>query len=242
MREAVSRIAAGRGAWVWLLLEPVIHMAFMSLLFTLIRMRSVGGIDTVSWLIAGMMSFFMFKRAGTQARNALSANLTLFAYRQVRPVDTVLVRAVLEGFLMTLITLIVSAGALLFSANILPDDPLGVFSAFFSLWLHGLGYGLIMSVVSKLIPEAGKILDIIMGPLYMVSGVIFPLASVPPPYREWLLFNPLAHGVEAARLGVSSFYHAVPELDMLYCYEFALASIFLGLALHRRFETKLVTQ
>lgn len=240
LREAVSRISAGRAAWAWLLVEPLVHIVFMILVFTFIRMRAVGGIDTGAWLIIGLMSFFMFKRAGTQARNALKANSTLFNYRQVKPVDTVLIRAFLEGFLSLLITLIVATGAVFFDIDVMPDDPLTVFAAFFGLWLIGLGYGLVVSVITELVSELGKVLDIAMTPLYMVSGVIFPLSSLPVSFREWLLLNPLAHGVEAARMGVSSFYHVIPELDMAYLYEFGLGSIFLGLALHRHFETKLI--
>ncbi len=240
LREAVSRVSAGRAAWVWLLLEPVVHLVFLILLFTFIRMREVGGIETGAWLIAGLMSFSMFKQTGTQARNALNANRTLFAYRQVKPVDTVLMRAFLEGFLSILITLIVSAGAIFFDINVFPHDPLTVFGAFFGLWLIGLGYGLVLSVITDLVPELGKIVSIAMTPLYLVSGVIFPLSSLPASFREWLLLNPLAHGVEAARAGISPFYHAMPELDIAYLYEFGLISIFLGLALHRHFATKLI--
>lgn len=227
---------------MWLLAEPIIHIVFMLLLFTFIRMRTVSGIDTGAWLLSGMMCFFMFKRAGTQARNALTANQQLFAYRQVKPVDTVLVRAAMEGFLTVLITLILGAGVLLFNIDVLPDDPLNIFAAFFGSWLIGLGYGLIMSAATGLVSELGKVLDIIMMPLYMISGVIFPLSILPVQYRQWLLLNPLAHSVEAARSGISSYYHVIPELDIAYIYEFALGAIFLGLALHRRFETKLVTR
>ncbi|MDD5275415.1 MAG: ABC transporter permease [Methylovulum sp.] len=240
LREAVSRISAGRAAWAWLLVEPVIHIAFMIVIFTVVRMRAVGGIETGAWLIAGLMSFFMFKRAGTQARNALNANSTLFAYRQVKPVDTVLMRALLEGFLSIIITVIVCIGALFFNINVAPDDPLTVFVAFFGLWLIGIGYGLILSVITTLVSEIGKVIDIAMTPIYMVSGVIFPLANLPVSFRKVLLLNPLAHGVEAARMGVSSYYHVIPELDIAYLYECGLGSIFLGLALHRYFETKLI--
>ena len=40
----------------------------------------------------GMLAYFMFQRTATQVMNAISANQALFAYRQVKPADTVLVR------------------------------------------------------------------------------------------------------------------------------------------------------
>jgi capsular polysaccharide transport system permease protein len=126
--------------------------------------------------------------------------------------------------------------------GVFPSDPLAVLEAFFGLWLVGLGFGLVTSVVTELIPEAGQILKLIMKPLYLISGVVFPLALVPQPYRQWLMLNPVAHGLEAARLGFAPYYHAVPELSLSYMYGFALVCIFTGLVLHRRFAQQLATQ
>lgn len=242
LREAVSRLSAGRGAWLWLLLEPVVHIVFLMFIFAIIRMHVVGGVDTAVWLMVGLLAFFMFRRTATQAQNAVDSNQALFAYRQVKPADTVLVRAALEGFLMVLVAIILFGGAGLFGLGIVPADPLAVLEAFFGLWLVGLGFGLMASVAIELVPELGKFLGLAMTPLYFFSGVIFPIAQVPQPYRDWLLLNPVVHGLEAARLGFAPYYHAVPGLSTAYTYSFALLSIFLGLALHVRFAMRLIAK
>lgn len=174
--------------------------------------------------------------------NAVSANQALFAYRQVKPVDTLIARGGLEGVLMIAVAGILLAGAALFGYSIVPADPLAVLAAFLGLWLVGMGFGLVTSVAGELVPELGRVLNLIMMPMYLISGVIFPLSTVPQPYRDWLMLNPVAHGLEAARQGFASYYHAVPELSFAYLYGFALFSVFLGLALHRRFALRLVTQ
>lgn len=242
LRESLSRLFAARGAWFWLFAEPVFHVAYLMVLFTVARVRTVGGIDTGVWIMVGLLAFFMFRRTGMQVMNAISANRALFAYRQVKPADTVLVRGGLEGFLMTIMVCILLAGAALLGFDVVPDDPLKVLEAFFGLWLVGMGFGLITSVAAELAPQLSRSVNLMMMPLYLLSGVMFPLSVVPPPYRDWLLLNPVAHGLEAARLGFAPFYHAVPGLSMGYLYGFALVSVFLGLALHRRFGLRLATQ
>lgn len=242
LREAVSRLAAGRMAWLWLLLEPMIHVLFLMIILTVVSVRTIGGVDTAVWLMVGMLAFFMFRRTGTQAMNAVSANQALFAYRQVKPVDTVLTRAVLEGFLTLLTAIILFCGVALFGLAVIPADPLAVLEAFLGLWLLGLGFGLMTSVASELVPELGRITGLLMTPLYFLSGVMFPVATVPEPYRDWLMFNPLVHGLEAARLGFAPYYQSAPELSIAYLYGFALVFIFFGLALHVRFATRLATQ
>lgn len=242
LREAVSRLSAGRAAWLWLLLEPVIHVTYVLVIYTAIRVRSVGGIEAAVWLMVGMLAFFMFRRTAAQVMNGINANRVLFTYRQVKPVDSVLVRAGLEGFLMILISMILFSGAALFGFAIIPADPLAVLEAFFGLWMVGLGFGLTTSVAIELVPEIGKLIGFILRPLYMISGVLLPIGSIPQPYRAYLLFNPIVHGLEAVRLGFSPRYHAVEELNILYLYGFAMVAIFLGLALHNRFATRLVMQ
>lgn len=235
LRDALTRLFASRAAWFWLFAEPVFHVAFLTFLFTVIRVRTIGGIDTTLWLMLGLLGFFMFRRTTSQVQKAIRDSQPLFTYRQVKPIDAVLVRGVLEGFLMTIVSLLLLAGSALLGHAVAPADPLALLEAFFGLWLVGLGVGLLTSVATELVPEAGQIIKFIMRSLYLISGVMFPLAIVPYPYREWLMLNPIAHGLEAARLGIASHYHAVPELSIAYLYSFALVTLFLGLALHRRF-------
>lgn len=239
LREALTRLFASRAAWFWLLAEPVFHLTFLAFVFSVIRVRSVGGIDTAIWLLLGLLGFFAFRRTATQTLSAIKANQALFAYRQVLPADTVLARGALEGTLMVGVIAVVWLGTALAGLGGMPADPLGVFVAFAALWLLGLGYGLVASVVVELIPEAGRVLGLAMMPLYLLSGVLYPLASVPPPWREWLMLNPVAHGLEAARLAFAPHYHAAPELAPGYLGLWVLGLGFLGLALHRRYAPRL---
>jgi capsular polysaccharide transport system permease protein len=242
LRESLSRLFARRAAWVWLLLEPAAHVLFMVLIFAVIRVSHIGGINTALWLIVGMLAFFFFRRTFSQGANAIKANAALFTYRQVKPIDTVLMRCVLEALLMLAITLLLLGGAALLGVSVVPSDPLAVMEALFGMWLLGLGFGLITSVITSLISELDNIMSLMMMPLYMISGTMIPMTAIPSPYREWLMFNPAAHGVEAIRLGFAPFYHAVPELSLAYLYGFALVTVFFGLALHARFAQRLVTQ
>lgn len=241
LREALGRLFAARAAWFWILAEPVFHMSYMLVIFTVIRVRHVGGIETPIWLMTGLLAFLMFRQTGTQGANGISANRSLLIYRQVKPVDTVLVRSALEAVLLLCVMAIMMAGLWLLGWNALPAEPLTVFQAFFALWLLGLGYGLISSVMSELVPELDRILDFVMMPLYLISGVIFPLSAVPQPYRDWVMLNPVAHGVESVRQGFSPFYHAVPELSQSYLWACVLVVFFAGLVLQRRSAQRLVT-
>lgn len=69
LREALSRLFSGRAVWFWLVAEPVFHVSYMLVIFTVIRVSKVGGIDTAVWLMVGFLAFFMFRNTGTQVMN-----------------------------------------------------------------------------------------------------------------------------------------------------------------------------
>jgi capsular polysaccharide transport system permease protein len=239
LREANQRLFRSRGEWVWMLLEPVIHTGFILYAFTVIRLRNVVGADTVVWLLVGLMAFFLFRRTAQQATKAISTNKALFAYRQVKPFDAVLLSAAAEGSLTIIVALLLLFGAYLFGHDTFPADPMTVFLVAGAMWLLGLDFALFVSVANELVPEMAKVVSMVMTPLYLLSGVIFPLGHIPQPYQNWLMLNPLAHGLEAIRQAFSPYYHVLPETSVAYLYGFALTGLFLGLAMQRRFAGRL---
>ncbi|WP_291448970.1 ABC transporter permease [Desulfovibrio sp.] len=241
LREALDRFFGSRAAWAWLLVEPAMHIGFIGGVWGMMRRNSMGGINIQLWIIVGMLAFFLFRRTAVQTLHALDCNKAFFAFRQVRPFDVALVRASVEAFSMFFISLFILGAAAMMGLDVLPDDSLKVLLALSGLWLFGLGYGLVTSVCMRMVPDSGHIFQILMMPLYLISGTIMPLRYIPLPYRDWLLWNPLAHGLELVRLGFFSNYHTL-TVSFSYLYYWALGSIALGLALYRGLETRLVTQ
>ena len=242
LREALTRISGARARWFWIIAEPLAHMAFMAFILAGLRHRVIAGTDAYVWVVVGLATFFLFRRSGVQAMWAIDDNKAMFVYRQVRPVDTVIVRAALDGFLNLLIGLVALAVLALLGHNVVPDNPLLVIAAVLGIWLLGLGFGLMASVPTVLIQESNVFLSFSMTPLYLASGVILPINLVPYPYQQWLAYNPLVHALEAARLGFSSGYHVIAGLDLIYVYAWALVMIFIGLVLQVRFSERLVSQ
>jgi capsular polysaccharide transport system permease protein len=242
LREAVARVSAGRAAWVWILLEPIVHVLFLNVLFGFILQRVVSGIPGGPFITTGILGYFIAQNTAMRSKDAIEANVGLFTYRQVLPVDTVLVRAVLEAVLVVISGLFILTGLYILGFQIIPNDALLVIAAFVALWFVGVGLGLVLSVISELIPEAKKVTKMLFRPLYFLSGIMYPVAALPPAYQEWVLLNPLAHGIEIIRAGFFPQYHAATGASLGYVLTFALASMCLGLALHIRFATRLVAQ
>jgi capsular polysaccharide transport system permease protein len=239
VRDALIQLSKGREA-LWIIIDPIEGLVILILIFSFLRMRSVGGIDTVIWLMVGVLSYDIFKNAMMGGKNAVNGNKPLFTYRQIRPIDFILVECCMAVFIKIIVAIILFLGVALFGINVIPADPLAVLAAVFGLWLIGIAAAFTLSIAELLIPGASKINDLLMRLVYVCSGVIFPISRIPQPYRQYLELNPLLHGVEAARLGFAPYYHATSGLSISYIYSFAVVYLFLGLALQVRFSQRLM--
>ena len=244
IREALARTMADRMAWFWMLFEPIAMIVVMVAIRTVVlgRMRSIDGADFIPWMITGLFGFFLVRENMMRPIGAIDANKGLFAYRQVKPIDPVLVRCYLEGLLKSFIFILFIIVGTLLGVDLLPADPLGAITAWVSLWSLGLGAGLIFSALAGLVPEIGKILRIISMPLLIVSGVIIPLNFIPHDLLVYVMWNPIVHGLESLRASFFPLYRPVAGTSFLYLWYWILGMATLGLMLHVRFELRLKRQ
>ena len=240
IREVLARIMVDRFGWFWMLFEPLSLVAIMVGMRELMgRIKLTVGAEYIPWLIVGITAFLLFRNALTRSMAAIEANQALFAYRQVKPIDTVLARNAMELVLKCVVLLILIALGALLGMDTLPDDPLGAVVLWLSIWFLGLGGALIFSVAARLVPDIRHVVTMMMMPMMMFSGAIFPIQTMPHPVQEYLLYNPVLHGLELLRLEFFNGYKTMAGVDLGYLWRWNLAMLALGLAMHVRFESRL---
>ena len=201
--------------------------------------RHIAGADFIPWVLVGLMGFTLFRENMMRLLGAVRANSGLFTYRQVKPVDTVIVRGFVEFVLKSFIFFLFICIGDLMQLSVLPYRPLEALFDWISLWVLGLGVGLLGSAASSLVPEVGNILRLLNLPLLIISGVIFPLNYLPHQYQQYVLWNPIVHGLESLRLSFFPGYHTLDGVNLLYLWFCALTMISLGLMMHIKFQDRL---
>lgn len=242
LREASARFSVGRAAWVWVVLEPVLHVALMMAIFSYMRDSSLPGVDFALFLAVAVLGYHMFKNPAQRSIGAIEANQSMLTYRQVRPVDMVLVRCFLEGVLQLVVIFLLLTGVRIAGFEVTLVDPMGFLQWLLLLWLFGCGVGLALSAGSRLVPEIGRVATLLFMPLYLCSGVFYRPEMAPPDVRAWLLMNPLVHGVEGLRATVFPAYHVLQEISMGYLAFSAVVALFFGLAIQLRLARRLAAR
>ncbi|VFS71038.1 Polysialic acid transport protein kpsM [Kluyvera cryocrescens] len=114
MREIKTRFGKYRLGYLWAVLEPAAHLMVMVGIFGYIMHRTMPDISFPVFLINGIIPYFIFSNITNRSISAIEANQGLFNYRPVKPIDTIIARAILEIaiYIFVYITLMLFLGVL----------------------------------------------------------------------------------------------------------------------------------
>lgn len=233
LREAQSRLNGRWSSLFWLAFEPLAHIVLLLLIFGGLRDRMVPGVNLVAWLVWGLLPFFVFKALALKLMEAIEVNRALFVYRPVQPIDAVIARAVLEGLLAAAVYGLLLFAMLWMGLPVWPEAFLETLFLGFLFLGMGFSWGLLFAVLTTGYEKVRLFIRLSFFPLYLLSGVILPLSSLPADLRSWLMLNPLAHLVEAIRGSAVVGYAPVPETSLAYPAAYLLTSLAIGLLIYR---------
>jgi capsular polysaccharide transport system permease protein len=171
---------------------------------------------------------------------AVSGNAGLFAYRQVKPMDAMIARSALETYIYAWVFVCVLGTLAWFGMKYIPDNPLLFMVCWVVQIFMGFGLGEVCLVLTHGKPNAKTFVRLFSMPLYLLSGILIPLAQFPPDVQYWLMLNPAANLVEVERVAYYAEYTPVPGTSLGYAVMWALSLCTVGHMLYRLNRLKLL--
>lgn len=229
-RELRRRVSDAQGGFLAVLLEPIGQIAvWAALRITVSGATSVNNLNIILFLAPGVILFNLYSRVASHGLTTMEANKALFFYRRVKPIDTVLAKAIEELGLYACAAIVVFGvvWAYLYSL-VLRDLPLLVM-AFVVMTLLAVATSLLSLVGSYYFPNLKQVLSWLNRAMYLASGVIISPMQLPQFVRDLLVYNPLLQCIELARQALSIDYQIPAQVTLGYPAGFAL--IYLSLAL-----------
>lgn len=233
IREMSTRFGSKPGGYVWAIIDPAGHIAFMSLIFMAITHTPALGKSFALFFATGYLAFQFYGAMAGFLNGAIKANRTLLSYPNVAPIDTIVARYILQAGTTSVVSFCV-LGVILLTV----DQPIylnwpAIIEAAFAATVLGLGIGIFNNVATLRFPLYEQVFNIINRPMFLISGVFFLPDALPAPIRDIVLLNPLVHVVMLFRKGFYPEYRA-DMMNMTYLYSFALTILFMGLLLFTR--------
>jgi len=191
-----------------------------------------GGVDGFYYHSIGVISFFIFIRVFNSCMGSISAAKGVFSYRQVRPIDAVLVAAVIELMMMLALKFVIVFVLLWIGRPVEADNLLGFFAAIGLLFSLALGLGLWADVYITKNQEIRRFVDMMNRPLLFLSGAFFTMEQIPDLIAPYIIWNPILHGVDLARGEMLSAYDSPGS--WVYIGLWTLFSLWIGFVAYRK--------
>lgn len=210
-RELKTRISNVRFGVFGLFIEPLGVLTVFLLIFSLLR-GARNDIDTALFLTVGIVFFTLFNEIAIRSIRSIEANEALFFYKAVKPIDTVIARAIVETCLYSIV-LIILILVIFFLKGIWTLDKFFIItSSFLTLSLFSFNIGLLLMVAGHKYPIIKQLVPLFLRPLWFTSGIFFSINQIPTGIRDWLSWNPILQSIEIARNGLTENYIIDPGI------------------------------
>lgn len=230
IREMQARFGSKPGGYAWAIVDPLAHVATMTLIFSTFARVPPFGSDFALFFASGYLPFTFYQGMSGFVAGSVRANKSLFSYPVVSPLDAVAARYLLQLITSAVVTIVVMLLCTSEASHLNQLDLWSAVEAATIASLMGLGMGLINVALFERFPLYENIFSIINRPLYMLSGVIIIPESLSGPIYHALMWNPLVHVVMWFREAIYPEYRAA-DLDRLYVLECSSVLLMVGLYL-----------
>lgn len=239
LREMKTRFGAHKWGYIWAVLEPAAFIGIFWVLFGFHARKTLPGIDYPIFIMTGIIPWLLFNNIVNRSMAAFEANRGLFNYRQVKPIDTILSRVLVECliYFVVLLCFMALGNALGFRVGI--DNIPGVGLIVGELVLFSFGIGLFSAVVSQFSENYAKVIGLMLRPLYFASGMFFSVDTVPEKFRWMLLLNPVIHFIELIRSFYFKTFYSV-HASGVYILYWTVLFLFISLWLYTKLQNRII--
>lgn len=238
IREMATRYGTKIGGYAWAIIDPLAFVVLLSLIFSAIARQPALGTNFPLFYASGYMPFWIYRSLADQIAGSVSGNRHLLNYPIVQPYDTVFARLILQVITIFVVCMIIFGGIGYIYPPMPSLDMRDILVAGLLAVIFGMGVGMINIVLFQLSSTYQQIFQILNRPLFLLSGVFVLPESVPHPYQEYLMWNPLVHIVAEFRKGFFSTYRA-QLVDLEWVVAISFVTFWTGFLAIRIFDAKL---
>ena len=238
LREVQTRFGTKKLGYLWAVIDPMVKVIVFSLMYLAVGTK-MQGIDFPVFLATSFLTYNFFSAVMNNSMPAFDANRALFSYKQVKPIDTIFSRFFIEFLVMSATVIIFICFGLYFDLNLAVKDFNLVILSIIWFGIFGLSLGILFAIINTFYETFGKIINFTSMPLFLLSGLLYTVDSLPPIARDIILYNPIVHFIEM----IHGNYFSVLNTDYVdyeYMIFWTIVPLFIGLFFYLKAEKKII--
>ena len=202
IRELSTRFGRENIGFLWMMVEPLLFPALVAVMWRILKGPEEHGISIIAYVITGYVPLTMFRHAISRSAGVFTANSSLMYHRQIRLLDFILVRFLIEviGSMMSFVLIAVILIRLdLFP---IPDNAGYIVAGWFLYCLFTFSLCLILTPLSEISEIVEKFIPITTYIMIPFSGTFNQVSWLSPNVQEIMIWSPYVDAMEMIRLGV----------------------------------------
>lgn len=220
-------------------LWPLAHMLILLMIYSLTGRRTPFGDSLYVFFATGLIPTLAFMYISRFMALSIILNMPMLAFPVVNVLDIMIARALLEVVAAFITLVFIFLIILAIGDNPLPYDLSEAVNAYLATILLSVGVGVLAGIIVMISPIFATIYALSMIVVYLASGTIFVISSLPDEISTPLSYNPVVHAVEWMRIAYYPTY-STKILNKEYLIGFGMTSLFIGLLLERVLRGRLL--
>jgi capsular polysaccharide transport system permease protein len=238
-REAALRFGTGPLAYLWTMVEPALFIGL--LLFFRVYVKDANpafGDSSMVFLLTGLVSLRAVRATINKGGRAIAANLPLFEFGAIKPVDAVVAKTTLEFTIWLLILACFFTGTAEIMGQSVITDFQGFVIALLLIFYFCISMAIFNAAVGAMVPIWNSIWRMLSLPMYLTSGILFIPTQMPPEIISIIYWNPFLQCVEGLRS--NSYLDYISLYSPTYMATLSTVILLLSLTVERLFRKEIL--
>ena len=241
IRELTTRFGRENIGFLWIMVEPLLFAILVGIIWRLTKGPDEHGMSIIAFIVTGYIPITLFRHGVARSVAIFTANNSLLYHRQVKIVDFILVRFIIEILGGMMAYIFIGIILIIFKEFPVPANLGLLLGGWFLYSMFCFSLCLIIAPLSEMSEVLEKFVPVTTYVMIPFSGLFYMLSWMKPEVREYLLLSPFVNGMEMMRKGIwgeqiTAYYDI---WNPIYC---SMITAAIGLSLCRRVRRTLTVE
>lgn len=240
LREFSMRFSVGQLGLFWTFAQPFFYVSLFVVIKVFIFKSASDNFDFAVFITLSFVAFHLFQNIIVKSIGSFSANKGLFLYKQVKPIDTIFARLLVEVFIFCVIVILFICIGFYFGYDMNVKNLGMIIFGYLWLMIFTFSIGLSLALASIYMTSIKNIISITMTLLMFASAIFYRIDTLSPELQHILLYNPLVHFMEMLH---GYYFYALDDryVDYEYMFLWTIGPLFPALWSYIKLEHRIIS-
>lgn len=201
MREIHTRYGRENLGFVWLIFEPLFFCLGVMAVWSVIHGRFSHGLPILAFVITGYMPLTLWRHTTARAVQCFRANAALLYHRQVKMMDLLIARVLLEFYGVMIAYLVIAFIFTSLELYEMPRDWAMFYIGWFQMLAFSTATALIIGSLTEMYEWSEKLIGPFMYFMLPICGAFYMIEWLPGVARKYVEWLPTVQAFEMIREG-----------------------------------------